>query len=65
MTLASLLHYARIWLVSGAAERKVAKEQARRLSIKAPSIDMEAVTLSGGNQQKVVLANGFHAARAC
>jgi ribose transport system ATP-binding protein len=27
----------------------------RRLSIKAPSIDMEAVTLSGGNQQKVVL----------
>src|SRR5947209_4337937 len=55
MTLANLLDYARMWLVSGAAERKVAKEQVRRLSIKAPSIDMEAVTLSGGNQQKVVL----------
>jgi ribose transport system ATP-binding protein len=55
VTLASLLSYARMWLVSGAAERKVAKEQVRRLSIKAPSIDMEAVTLSGGNQQKVVL----------
>jgi ribose transport system ATP-binding protein len=55
VTLASLLNYARMWLVSGAAERKVAKEQVRRLSIKAPSIDMEAVTLSGGNQQKVVL----------
>ncbi len=26
------------------------------MSIKAPSIDTEAVTLSGGNQQKVVLA---------
>ncbi len=56
VTLASLLHYARLWLVDGAAERKVAKEQARSLSIKAPSVDMEAVTLSGGNQQKVVLA---------
>jgi ribose transport system ATP-binding protein len=55
MTLASLLDHARMWLVSGAAERKVAKEQVRRLSIKAPSIDMEVVTLSGGNQQKVVL----------
>jgi len=55
VTLASLLNYARMGLVSGTAERKVAKEQVRRLSIKAPSIDMEAVTLSGGNQQKVVL----------
>src|SRR5207245_2894501 len=55
VTLASLLNYARMWLVNGTAERKVAKEQVRRLSIKAPSIDMEAVTLSGGNQQKVVL----------
>jgi ribose transport system ATP-binding protein len=55
VTLASLLNYARMWLVSGAAERKVAKEQVRRLSIKAPSVDIEAVTLSGGNQQKVVL----------
>lgn len=42
MTLANLLNYARMWLVNGAAERKVAKEQARSLSIKAPSIDMEA-----------------------
>jgi ribose transport system ATP-binding protein len=55
VTLASLLNYARGWLVNGAAERKVAKEQVRSLSIKAPSIDIEAVTLSGGNQQKVVL----------
>jgi ribose transport system ATP-binding protein len=56
VTLASLPRYSWMWLVSAAAERKVAKEQARSLSIKAPSIDAQAVTLSGGNQQKVVLA---------
>jgi ribose transport system ATP-binding protein len=55
VTLASLMNYARMWLVSGAAERKAAKEQVRSLSIKAPGIDTQAVTLSGGNQQKVVL----------
>jgi len=55
VTLASLLNYAWMWLVSGADERIVAKEQMRRLAIKAPSVDIEAVTLSGGNQQKVVL----------
>jgi ribose transport system ATP-binding protein len=55
VTLASLMNYARMWLVNGAAERKVANEQARSLSIKAPGIDIDAVTLSGGNQQKVVL----------
>src|SRR5258708_3971312 len=55
VTLANLLNCARMWLVNGAAERKVAKEQVRSLSIKVPSIDMEAVTLSGGNQHKVVL----------
>ncbi|WP_375787468.1 sugar ABC transporter ATP-binding protein [Bradyrhizobium sp. Pha-3] len=55
VTLASLLDHARMWLVNGASERGIAKEQARRLSIKAPSIDIDAVMLSGGNQQKVVL----------
>ena len=55
VTLASLLNYAPMWLVNGALERKVAKEQVRSLSIKAPNVDMEVMTLSGGNQQKVVL----------
>ena len=55
VTLANLLNYARVWLMNGAAERKVASEQVRSLSIKAPSVDTEVVTLSGGNQQKVVL----------
>ena len=34
----------------------MAREQCRSLAIKTPSIDTDAVTLSGGNQQKVVLA---------
>jgi ribose transport system ATP-binding protein len=55
VTLANILNYAWMWLVNGAVERKVAKEQVRCLSIKAPSIDTQAVTLSGGNQQKLVL----------
>ncbi|VIO74533.1 Ribose import ATP-binding protein RbsA [Bradyrhizobium ivorense] len=55
VTLANLLGHAWMWLIHGTSERKVAQDQARRLSIKAPSIDIEAVTLSGGNQQKVVL----------
>jgi ribose transport system ATP-binding protein len=55
VTLASLPTTTPIKLVDGATERKVAAEQMRRLSIKAPGIDTDVVTLSGGNQQKVVL----------
>jgi ribose transport system ATP-binding protein len=56
VTLASLLGYARLWLVDRAAEEKTARAQAISLSIKAPNVDTAAITLSGGNQQKVVLA---------
>ncbi len=56
VTLASLLNYARMWLVNGAAERKVANAAGQRACpSRRRAIDMEAVTLSGGNQQKVVL----------
>lgn len=37
-------------------ERQVAQEQMQKLSIKAPSSHQRVVNLSGGNQQKVVLA---------
>jgi ribose transport system ATP-binding protein len=56
VTLASLLGYAKLWLLDRAAEEKTARAQAISLSIKAPNVDTAAITLSGGNQQKVVLA---------
>ncbi len=55
ITLANLVHYARGGLVNAGAEKVAAEEQRRKLSIKAPSVDTIAVTLSGGNQQKIVL----------
>ncbi len=56
ITLASLRRYARLMLVEKRREATVSAEQRRRLSIRAPGNDTQVVTLSGGNQQKVVLA---------
>jgi ribose transport system ATP-binding protein len=55
ITLADLPNYASLGIVDGAREARTAEDQRRSLGIKAPSIETEAVTLSGGNQQKVVL----------
>ena len=55
-TLANLRAYARSWLIGAAAETETAERQRVQLGIRAPSVDVQAVTLSGGNQQKVVLA---------
>jgi ribose transport system ATP-binding protein len=38
------------------AEKQLVEEYAKKLNIKTPTIDQEALKLSGGNQQKVVLA---------
>jgi ribose transport system ATP-binding protein len=43
------------WVRRG-AEGRVAAQAMQRLHIKAPGIETQVVTLSGGNQQKVVLA---------
>jgi ribose transport system ATP-binding protein len=56
ISLADLPNYATMLIVDSSREREVAEEQRRRLSIKTPDIDTLVVTLSGGNQQKVVLA---------
>ncbi len=56
VTLPSLARYARAGLVSLARERRAAAEICARLRVKAPSVEVPALDLSGGNQQKVVLA---------
>jgi ribose transport system ATP-binding protein len=43
-------------LINSSRENEIADEQRQSLGIRAPSVATEAVTLSGGNQQKVVLA---------
>lgn len=55
VTLASVSRFARFLLLNRASEARVSTTQRLRLHIKAPSDATEVVTLSGGNQQKVVL----------
>jgi ribose transport system ATP-binding protein len=55
ITLPALESYARLGIVKRSTEAKTAEEVATMLSVKAPSIEATAATLSGGNQQKVVL----------
>lgn len=43
-------------VVRGTSETDVAARTSEKLSIRAPSVDAEVSTLSGGNQQKAVLA---------
>jgi ribose transport system ATP-binding protein len=56
ITLASLLSYAHLLLVDRGAESAASSAQRARLLIRAPGNHTQVVTLSGGNQQKVVLA---------
>jgi ribose transport system ATP-binding protein len=51
----------RLGFVREAVERKLVNELAASLKLKASRIDAPVSTLSGGNQQKVVLAKWFHA----
>jgi ribose transport system ATP-binding protein len=51
----------RLGFVQQALERKLVNELAVSLRLKASRIDAPVSTLSGGNQQKVVLAKWFHA----
>jgi ribose transport system ATP-binding protein len=55
LTLPALAAYARLGVINLAAEARAAQEIAGRLTVKTPSIDAAVATLSGGNQQKVVL----------
>ncbi|MES1151543.1 MAG: sugar ABC transporter ATP-binding protein [Dongia sp.] len=56
ISLPDLSSYAHGTLISGAEEARNAEIQKRRLNIKAFQVSTQAGTLSGGNQQKIVLA---------
>jgi ribose transport system ATP-binding protein len=55
ITLANLRAHAHMFLIDRGAETVTARAQVSSLAIKTPSVQTEALTLSGGNQQKVVL----------
>ncbi|HEY0857525.1 MAG TPA: sugar ABC transporter ATP-binding protein [Albitalea sp.] len=56
ISLPNLRACARGMLVAVAAEREGAERQKRKLNIRVPAVNTAAGALSGGNQQKVVLA---------
>ncbi len=56
ISLPNLEAFARAQLVVTSAELENAERQKRKLDIRVPDVSSEARTLSGGNQQKVVLA---------
>jgi ribose transport system ATP-binding protein len=56
ISLPDLMSYAKAALVARRAEAENAERQKRKLNIRAPSVATLVGTLSGGNQQKVVLA---------
>lgn len=56
ITLASLSRLVRFGFVLRGKERARAREFVQALRIRTPSLDQRAINLSGGNQQKVVIA---------
>jgi ribose transport system ATP-binding protein len=56
ITVTYLRHFARAGLVSTQRERTAAAASARRFDVRAGSLEQPAATLSGGNQQKMLLA---------
>jgi len=56
---AALPRFRNWWLLSGKQERDRVGETLASLDVRAPSLDAEVSSLSGGNQQKVVMARAL------
>jgi len=56
ITLANIKDLGKSFLISKVNERKKANKWVEEIGIRTPSVDQEVNSLSGGNQQKVVLA---------
>src|SRR3954454_18400934 len=56
ISISSLARFARGGFLTGRPERAAAREQVAALDVRPADVDREVRTLSGGNQQKVVLA---------
>jgi len=56
ITVSSMNRFARAGFLNSKAERQRAGELTRSLDVRPPDVDRAAATLSGGNQQKIVLA---------
>ncbi|HEX2075995.1 MAG TPA: sugar ABC transporter ATP-binding protein [Geodermatophilus sp.] len=56
ISISSLARFARGGFLSRGAEKDAAREQVQALEVRPADVDREVRTLSGGNQQKVVLA---------
>jgi D-xylose transport system ATP-binding protein len=56
VTINSLILFTRNFLLNASQEKKIAKEYVAKFNIKTPSIEQMVTNLSGGNQQKVILA---------
>ncbi len=56
VTLPTLREFSRFGVIQARAEREAASRQTGAVELRPPDIEREAGTLSGGNQQKVVLA---------
>ena len=56
ISISSLARFARGGFLSASAEKEAARQQVESLDVRPADVDREVRTLSGGNQQKVVLA---------
>lgn len=59
LTLASLGRFTRLFHINATAEKSAIRDAIKDLSIKVPNPDFEVTSMSGGNQQKVVIGKAL------